>query len=96
MQFEPLRAQKEFGLQRSDSLFDYASQPTARGARRPEAYNREMLILGVGEHPGIFTPLTSMRSQRLEHPFCRRQELFRESGLFARLSGLRFEHRGTP
>ena len=39
------------------SSFRYASQPAASSTRGPKAHNREVLILLLGEHPGIFTTL---------------------------------------
>jgi hypothetical protein len=42
---------------RSSSVLDYPSQPASSSTGRPKAYNREMLILWLGKHPGIFTTL---------------------------------------
>jgi len=87
---------KNLVLRRSSSPLDYASQPAASGTRRPKAHNREVLILQLGEHPGIFTALARVCSERQENPFSGREELSGEASLSARLCGLRLEHRGTP
>jgi NAD(P)-dependent dehydrogenase (short-subunit alcohol dehydrogenase family) len=39
------------------SFSRYASQPAASSTRGPKAHNREVLILLLGKHPGIFTTL---------------------------------------
>jgi hypothetical protein len=42
---------------RSSSALDYPSQPASSSTGRPKAHNREVLILWLGKHPGIFTAL---------------------------------------
>lgn len=46
------------GLRPTD--FGYTSQPAASSTRGPEAHNREVLILLLGEHPEICTTLAQV------------------------------------